>query len=146
MEKNSQSKKTLSPAANELLRKIYYDPKQGYSSATELYKRVKASGDTAAKGITTVMVKEFLEKQTIKQIKKPKPRHYISISGDGHTYQADLMFLTESPRSNSGYGAILNIINTVSRKAYSYPLKGKTGPEVGSAFDKFFAEVPDQPT
>lgn len=98
MEKNSQSKKTLSPAANELLRKIYYDPKQGYSSATELYKRVKASGDPAAKGITTVMVKEFLEKQTIKQIKKPKPRHYISISGDGHTYQADLMFLTESPR------------------------------------------------
>lgn len=133
-------------SAEALLREIYYDPKRGYSSARELYNRVKASQDPIAKHITAAHVKTFLDKQTIKQMRTPKKAKFIAISGDGTSYQADLMFLTEYPRANKGFNTLLNIVNTVTRKAYSYPLKGKTGPQVIQAFDKFMAEVPEKPT
>ena len=53
-------------ARDELLQKIYYDPKTGYSNTLELYRRAKKK----SKSITISYVKAWLAKQATAQVFK----------------------------------------------------------------------------
>ncbi len=131
----------MDQAKEELLKKIYYDPSTGLSSAMALYNRVRAQK------ITFKEVKDWLKKQETTQIFQPTEKTkiiYPPIVGrqDGE-YQSDLMFLTQYKTKNSGYHIILNFIELTSRKAYSYKLKKKTGDEIVDAFKKFINAAGD---
>ena len=53
------------------------------------------------------------------------------------SYQSDLMFLNDLHKLNEGYSCIINFVEMTTRKAYSYPLKGKESIDVFEAFKNF---------
>lgn len=57
-------------------------------------------------------------------------------------FQADLIVLDKLGRQNQGYKYLLTIIDLLSRFAFIYPLKTKTGKEVSEAFDRQFTLQP----
>ncbi len=57
-----------------------------------------------------------------------------------HSYQADLMYYSALESINNGYEAIINFVEIISKKAYAYPLQGKTSSEVFDAFTTFMKE------
>ena len=124
----------------ELLRRLYYDPKYGLGSANALYQQVRT------KGFTLRYVEDWMKKQETYQIFRNnfiKPDDYAPITGPDDTYQADLMFLTQYKTKNDGYHVILNFIEVTSRKAFSYKLKNKEGNSVIEAFKTFMKEAND---
>ena len=122
---------------NEILKKVYYDPKTGFLSAKKLYENVKS------KGITMKQVKDFLNAQlTVQLTKKQGPLPKIGILAKPGSFQCDLTFYDTIKGSNKGYSCILCIVNNLSRKAYTYPLKNKSADSVLAAFKKFLEVVP----
>ena len=79
---------------DEIIHKYYYNPRTGFSSATNLYKTIKEK----QKGITLKTIKEFIERQQTHQIhtnKKTPLTEYnqIVVNGVG-TWQLDLLDLS----------------------------------------------------
>ena len=120
---------------DEILKEIYYNPKTGLNGAKQLYLQVKD------KGISQKYVKEWLQRQEIHQIKTTKKKYYNAIIGGDNDYQMDLMFFNSLKKVNDGYDTIMNLVNITSRKAYSYPMKGKDQNEINRCFDLFYKDV-----
>ena len=47
---------------DDIIRKLYYDPQQGFSSVKKLYEKLKSQN------ITQKQIKEFLSKQEVNQL------------------------------------------------------------------------------
>jgi hypothetical protein len=77
--------------ANEELKQLYYDPKNGFGSFTKFYKIVRDKHPN----ITTKQIKQFLEKQETyqvnKQVNKPKVYNTILANKVGDSFQIDFM-------------------------------------------------------
>ena len=120
----------------EILRKVWTNPKTGLGSARDLYLKVKD------KGFTYKKVKEWLEKQELHQLyKRPKKVYHPIIASTDHDYQIDLMFLSQYKYQNRGYHIILTCINVTSRYAHCIPMKGKSKEKVLEAFTQFLSQV-----
>ena len=110
----------------EQLEEIFFDPKQGYSNARELFQKAKKSGLKLNYG----EVKKWFEAQPVNQIfRKPqKVRQYSRIRSHFHQtgeMRADLMDLMKFSRYNKGYKYFLNILDISSRFVWSFPFKTK---------------------
>ena len=71
---------------DELLRKIYYDVEEGFGSIDKVYKEAKKKDPT----ITKKIVKEFLDRQALRQKKKdPKWNSWVA-NGALETIQVDI--------------------------------------------------------
>ena len=71
---------------DELLRKIYYDVEEGFGSIDKVYREAKKKEPT----ITKKIVKEFLDRQALRQKKKdPKWNSWVA-NGALETIQVDI--------------------------------------------------------
>jgi hypothetical protein len=103
--------------AENTIKKVYYDPETGYSSAIKLHKKIK-SIDPKIK-ISIQQVQDFLDKQYTNQLnrKQTKPKQYNSIVSYGpkNNYQMDI--ISYDRYSYKNYSYILCIIDVYSRYA-----------------------------
>ena len=115
---------------SNLLREIFYDPKQGLSSPENLYRLAKKRDPD----ITFSQVKDFIRRQATNQVHKEKspPKHYFPIKAGkpDHIWNIDLMDISRDAHHNSGYNFVLTVIDIYSRFAAGIPLKNKEGPTV----------------
>jgi hypothetical protein len=124
---------------NDLLQKLYYDPKTGYTSKEKLYRKAKDIDNN----ITLKIVKEFLETQPTyqitKQIKKPKLYDTIISPAVKNNYQLDIMYLPNS-KQNKNFKYLLTCIDVHSRYSIIKKLKNKDGESVFHAFKVIIEE------
>ncbi len=123
---------------NDLLKSIYYNPKQGFKSDTRLYKEAHKRDER----IRMIDVKSFLKKQEEYQINTSDNRNLLfKINAPIGYYQMDLTFYPQYKKVNDGYSIMLCLIEIASRKAYIVPLKTKTENEIYDALKKLIDEI-----
>lgn len=127
----------------EEITKIYFDPKQGFKTAQDIYKLI----DTKARKITLKQIKDILNRIQTNQIKADEVNKdlFIPIVWNPDSYQADLTFYEQYKKKNWGFYVLFNIININTRFLFSYPLKDKSAKWVNEAFKKFLLEVKTPP-
>ena len=120
-------------ARDELLQKIYYDPKTGYSNTLELYRRAKKKSTS----ITISYVKAWLAKQATAQVFKGTnaKKTHLSIEAARGTYQIDHTFFPSNTKINNHYKAVFCAIEVGSRWAFVCPMKNTQTRAVLAAFE-----------
>ena len=124
------------------LYKIYFDPKStaSFSSVNKLYKLAKSKFPN----VRIEYIKDWLSAQDVytlhKPVKKKIKRNRIVVQGIDHQWQVDLADVTTLSKSNNGYRYILTCIDILSKYAWTYPMKNKTGSDVIKIFDKIFKD------
>jgi hypothetical protein len=121
-------------STNQLLSKLFNDPKTGFVGAEKLLKRAKLQNSK----ITLNQVKEYLMQNEVHQVfQKPKTSKIVPrIHGKVGHYQADLTFLTRYKKQNSNNHILLNVINVNTKYAYVKALKDKTQGSVLDALER----------
>ncbi len=89
-------------------------------------------------GFTEEAALNYLKK-VVHDVKVPKAKFMNIYSKHSGGYQMDT-FINDKTKDGLNY---LMLININTRKAYSYPMKGKGAKEVAKALNKFFEEEPD---
>jgi hypothetical protein len=113
---------------------IYYDPSKGFTSAQDIYKKLKRK-------IPLKIIKEVLSNTEIQQIYKPIDKsNMIPISAEPFSYQIDLTFYEQYKKVNKGYIGLLTIIEITSRKANAFPIKNKSANEIFKIMKNFLTE------
>lgn len=129
----------------EVLRRIYYDPKNpgAFASEQKLYHAAKTEDPT----ITHKQVEDFLSSSipyTLhKKIVRKFKRNPVIASRPWEHAQCDLIDVQRYTKSNKGYNYILTLVDVFTKKAYAEPLKTKSGQNVKNALEKIFEN--DQP-
>ena len=90
-------------------------------------------------GFTEQDAKDYLKNNIVHDVKVPKAQFIPIVSKHPGGYQMDT-FINEKHKGGLNY---LMFININTRKAYSYPLKGKGAKEVLNALQKFIKDVSD---
>jgi len=112
---------------NEVLKKLYYDPKTGLSSINNLYARAKKELPTIKKQD----VSDWMKKQEVSQIytkPKSKKEDYQTIKCPLNSVgclQSDLMDISRYSKYNKNYKFILNVIDIQTRYAWAFIIKNK---------------------
>lgn len=120
----------------QLLRSIYYDPKAGFTSGRELYRRAKAQNPL----VTYAKVDEFLSKQRVQQLHQT--RHVekavgrITARHKDERWQADLVDMSAEPATHSRttYKWLLIVVDIFTRRLFARPLPTKEVANVAGAF------------
>lgn len=85
-------------------------------------------------------VVEYLASQDAYTLHKPTrihfPRRRTYSNGIADLYQIDLADMSQLSTYNDGYRYLLNCIDVFTKRAWSVPLKSKTGREVSEAFER----------
>jgi len=119
----------------------------GHTSLRNLYNHVKdyTKEHYPGRKITEKECKAFRDRQEITQIHKQtlKNIHYIPIIAKPGVYQMDLTFYSKLKDFNEDYTNILCCINIMTRKAYTYLQKTKTGEETFRNYRKFIQDAGD---
>jgi len=127
----------------EQLRKLYYDPTIGLTSANKFFDKIKHLG------FSQKQVREFIREQATFQInKEPTKKDYIPILAPrvNAQWQLDLADFTKLKRHNAGMGWILVAVDVYSRKAWAEALKDKTEPSVVNGFKEITLQAIDEDT
>jgi IS30 family transposase len=128
---------------DEVLKKLYYDPKSGYINLVSLYEKTKELGlyypfDDVAKWYYEQPVNQVYKKKT-PVVSYNKIISHFNMVGE---MQADLIDISKFYKQNSHYTFLLNVIDIYSRYAWSYPLKHKTPTEIAPYIEKIFKTIP----
>ncbi len=94
----------------DIIKKIYYDPKQGFTNVNLLYNKLKELGYN----FTLSEVKKWYNSQAVNQIyKETKPvyQKIVCPFGSVGCIQIDLMDINKFFRKNEGYHYIFNAID-----------------------------------
>jgi hypothetical protein len=67
-------------------------------------------------------------------VRRKFPRRKVEVYGVDDIWGADLVDMQEWSRDNKGYKYMLNVIDVLSKYAWSVPLKDKKGDTVTEAF------------
>ena len=128
---------------DEILRKIYYNPKSGFLSFNQLFSEVKKEFPN----ISRKEVKIWYDKQISNQraIQPNRKVEYHKIIGDGTSYQGDIMFL-ENPKNNNGFIGMLTFINNSTRYAYVFPIKTNKTEEILANLHHFVEQLDENIT
>jgi transposase InsO family protein len=127
---------------NDVLTSIYYSPSNrgGFSSIQKLYEEAIKIDNS----ISLHDVKKWLQSQINYSLHKPARRNWLKnrviVHEINEEFQADLVDLVSLREENDGYCYILNVIDVLSKFAFAYPLKNKSGKEVSEALKKVFDE------
>ena len=73
------------------------------------------------------------------------PRRKVELRGLHDLYQADLVEMQPYASVNRGCKYLLNVIDTFSKRAWSEPVKSKTGKDVTAAMEKILKTVKKTP-
>lgn len=122
------------------IEETYLDPKKGFSSASEIHRRLK-DADGKAK-YSLAQVKEFLnDEETVQRHKRQqKTPFHITAHFVDHKWQADLVDVSSIMHQNSHFTFLLTVIDVLSKYAWVIPLKHKTDQEIYNGFIKIFSE------
>ena len=134
-EKKIQTGQGLKRADRVMLKKVYYDPAQGFSSVAELARRT---------GIKQKDVLTWLQEQeTYTKHRQYRGKHAtrrVMVRGIDAQWQADLVDMRSFAGVNKGTNYILTVIDCFSKHAWAVPIKRKTGSEITQAFKKIFRD------
>src|SRR5271170_4507958 len=105
------------------LRRIYYQP-SGYQR-TE--KKLLVTSENDGYDFSLVDVHDWLERQTIHQIHKPRPKYiprasFSSITTPNEVHQADILYMPYDKIGRVTYLFCLNIVDIASRYKVSIPI------------------------
>ena len=128
----------------QLLWKIYYNPKTGYQSTDRLNEKAVKQNPS----ITKEDVSQFLKKQEVYQLHKEvhHKKEYLR-TFVGHLreqIQIDLIDMRKFSVRNEGYGWIIAMIDIFSRYAFTIAVKSKSGKDVLNGFVKLMKEFHDR--
>jgi len=129
---------------DEYLSNIYYNPSNaaGFSGVKRLVNEAKGK-------YSTKEIKQWLSSQDTYTLHKPArkrfPRNRFVVFAINELWQADLNDLRGISAFNDGYNYIMTVIDAFSKRAYTRPLKRKTGREVIDAFESIFEEASTWP-
>ena len=124
-----ESKQLLTKKENNLLKKIYFDPKVGYSSANTLKER---------SNLPIRKVKQFLRTVRAYTLHRPSrkqfPRRWLVIPSELY-YQVgiDLIVYNNISHQNDGFKYILVMMDSLSKKSHARPLKSKNTDDIKKA-------------
>jgi transposase InsO family protein len=76
-----------------------------------------------------------------KSIRKQFPKRKVFTKGIDDLWAADLVIMKNYEKENDNYFYMLNVIDTFSKFAWSYPLKKKDGKCVSTAFEKIIEKA-----
>ena len=124
----------------QILRKMYYDPKHGYQSAERLYEKENERHPE----ITKKEVSEFLKEQEVYQLHKEvhNKKEYLKtfVGHLAEQIQIDLIDMRKYGKYNEGYNWIIAMIDIFSRYAFTIAVKSKSGKDVLNGFVKLMEE------
>lgn len=89
--------------------------------------------------------KAGLVEELHKGVRKNFPRRYVTIKGLDDLYQADLVEMIPYSKENNNYKYLLTMIDTFSKRAWAYPLKTKSGVEIGKTLERLFSSMKKTP-
>ena len=125
-----------------LLHSIYYDYKNPGSLAS--VDKLHEAASLKLPHVTRKHVEEWLSRQPSftlhKQAINKFQRNRVLVSSIDEEFQADLMDIRNVSRVNGGFKYLLNVIDVLSKYAFSIPVKQKSGPSVAAALRKIFSE------
>ena len=119
-----------------ILYELYYDKKKGFQNLKSLL------ADTKIFGMKPEFVKEWYRQQNVNQILNNRKQKiaFHKIIGDGHGYQADIIFLPHV-RENEGYIGLLTLINTSTRYAYIALIRNRSTEEIYNKIEVWIDHV-----
>src|SRR3989337_876320 len=105
------------------LQKIYYQPVGYQRNAKKLFEVSQKAGFD----FTLAEVKDWLERQAIHQIHKPRPRYiprasFCSITTPNKVHQADVLYMPYDKVGRVTYLFCLNVVDVASRYKASVPI------------------------
>ena len=118
----------------EMIRKMYYDPSNGFISAEKLFHKLKSQG------ITRLEVEKFIKNQEVTQIHQT-----VNTSGSFiapyslYEFQVDLIYLDDTHLNDASYG--LCCIDVFSKKADIELMKRKDEADTVEAMKKIFKRM-----
>lgn len=133
--------------ADELLRSIYYDVNNpaSYSSRDKLYNAAKKIDPSIKLTDVTNFLSGQLTYTLHRRVVRKFQRNPIVSTHHSEGGQADLVDIQRYKKDNNGYGFILTVIDTFSRKAYAVPVESKHAENMCKAFKQIFKNYkPDQ--
>ena len=121
------------------LQKLYYRP-EGYYRTTE---KMQTACKRARYGFTLTVIKNWLNKQALYQIHKPRPKYIPQASFNNITVpmeviQADLCYMPYDRIGNKTYKFALNCVDIATRTKWTYPLTRRDSASVAKGFVKLF--------
>ena len=133
------------------LQKIYYQPVGYQRNATKLHKAsLKAGYD-----FSLDKVKDWLERQAVHQIHKPRPRYiprasFCSITTPNKVHQADVLYMPYDKVGRVTYLFCLNVVDVASRYKASVPIgaysvKDRQGILTSKTIAKAIEKIYDDP-
>ena len=121
---------------NNELKKIYYNPKSGFTLAQNLYKKAKSNGIKIKLAQVQQFVKNQLVQQLTQQNKKPTIYNTINAVGPKNNFQIDIMIYDRYAYHNYKY--IFCCIDVYSRFAYCVAMTNKREETIINAIKKCF--------
>jgi hypothetical protein len=120
----------------EVLKKVFYDSRTGFGSAEQTFKSAKALDPT----ITKQDVTEFLQKQEIRQGKKPRKNQVNSFVADfpRQEFQIDLLDMGKDVKPFR-YGLVC--VDIFSKKGACIPIRAKTPEITAKAMKQVFEDL-----
>jgi hypothetical protein len=105
------------------LQKIYYHPVGYHRIAKKLFEASKKAGHD----FSLDEVRDWLERQAVHQIHKPRPRYiprasFSSITTPNEIHQADILYMPYDKVGRVTYLFCLNIVDVASRYKVSTPI------------------------
>ncbi len=134
---------------NSIFQKAYYTPTGYQRNAVLLEMAVKRKKNPATAKITRKDAQQFLDKQAMYQLYKPKPKYIrvprFNVTKPNDIHQADLLYLphdmicTKTGKNCKTYKYTLSIIDIASRYKSAVPLETKSASEVAMAFKSVYS-------
>ena len=130
----------LNKSAQQILNKLYYNPKTGYGGVQALYRQVRRLG----RKITLLRIREWLKEQDTYTLHKPIRRKFkrqqTRVTDMDEQWQLDLADVSNLKQYNDGYTFLLCAIDVLSKHAWVVPLKQKTGKEMIRGLQTIFRD------
>ena len=126
--------------SSEELSNLYYNPTfpGGFRGRDTFYREAKVTFPN----LKRKQASKFLQKQdpyTLhKQIRRPKTYRRVYTKRINYLWQADLLDFRNIKNQNDGYSYICCVIDTFSKKLWTFPLKTKSGSALVKALSKHF--------
>ena len=125
---------------DQILGKIYYDPKTGYGGIQALSRQAKAKGYK----IPLREIKQWLKEQDTYTLHKPIHRQFqrqrTRVTDIDEQWQLDLADVSGLKKQNDGFTFLLCAIDVLSKYAWVVPLRQKTGKEMIRGLKQIFKE------
>ena len=130
---------------NDILERLYYDPKTGYGGVQALSRQARAQGYKIPVGEIRRWLKEQDTYTLHKPIRRQFERQRTRVTDIDEQWQLDLADVSSLKKQNDGFTFLLCAIDVLSKYAWVVPLKQKTGKEMIRGLIEIFKEDGRQP-